>query len=319
MSDKWVLALDGSTGVCSAALLRAAVEGSEGSAGGARMDSESWTVAAHRNEPDGKAQARVLLRLIDEMLHEVGQDTFSLDAVVVGTGPGTFTGVRITVATARALSLSLAVPVLGVSTLGALAAGGALGADTRAGVVVSPQILMPVIDARRQQVFYGVYRRNEMTDAGGRVASRQTWVRTQPFEVCDRSEFAERAVAEAEGLGADPAAGCAIQVIGESESLVPGLHSGVVFRQTQVHAEWLVRGQGRLVEPESLLGGDRLFNWLEGLRLAGKSELRSTQQSRAAGTPGTPEAVKPVYVRPPDADIHITKMRDPWASTKIER
>ena len=31
-----------------------------------------------------------------------------------------------------------------------------------------------------------------------------------------------------------------------------------------------------------------------------------------AGDPGTPEAVRPIYVRAPDADLHITKMKDPW-------
>lgn len=74
-----------------------------------------------------------------EILSAAGLDARALTGVAVGTGPGSFTGLRIGVATARALALSLGVPVAGVSTLDALAAG-APGA-------------LPVIDARRGEIF----------------------------------------------------------------------------------------------------------------------------------------------------------------------
>jgi tRNA threonylcarbamoyladenosine biosynthesis protein TsaB len=74
-----------------------------------------------------------------ELMLQAGLEPQDLEALAVGVGPGSFTGVRIGLAAARGLGLALALPVAGVSTLDALAAG-APGA-------------VPVIDARRREVF----------------------------------------------------------------------------------------------------------------------------------------------------------------------
>jgi tRNA threonylcarbamoyladenosine biosynthesis protein TsaB len=85
------------------------------------------------------SRAATLLEDVDALLRQAGAHTRELGALAVGTGPGSFTGVRVGLATARGLALALGVPVAGVSTLDALAAG-APGA-------------LPVIDARRGEVF----------------------------------------------------------------------------------------------------------------------------------------------------------------------
>jgi tRNA threonylcarbamoyladenosine biosynthesis protein TsaB len=92
-------------------------------------------------EPVGERVSRPvsLLEDVDALLRRAGARESGLDGLAVGTGPGSFTGLRMGLATARALAFALDVGVAGVSTLEALAAGtsGAL----------------PVIDAKRREVF----------------------------------------------------------------------------------------------------------------------------------------------------------------------
>ena len=106
MGEKLVLALDGATSVCCAALLAKGRDREEG----------EERVVARRAERSGRGQARILLRQVDEMLDEVGAEPGDVAKIVVGVGPGTFTGVRVAVATARGLALGLGVPVYGSGT-----------------------------------------------------------------------------------------------------------------------------------------------------------------------------------------------------------
>jgi tRNA threonylcarbamoyl adenosine modification protein YeaZ len=83
--------------------------------------------------------ASTVLADADTLLREARLVPGDVSRVAVGTGPGSFTGIRIGLAAARGLSFALGVPVAGVSTLDALAAG-------------APEAV-PVIDARRREVF----------------------------------------------------------------------------------------------------------------------------------------------------------------------
>jgi tRNA threonylcarbamoyladenosine biosynthesis protein TsaB len=82
---------------------------------------------------------RSVLADLDLLLREAGCAPNEVDAIVVGTGPGSFTSTRIGLAVARGLALALGIPAAGVSTLDALAAG----ADDA----------LPIVDAGRREVF----------------------------------------------------------------------------------------------------------------------------------------------------------------------
>jgi tRNA threonylcarbamoyladenosine biosynthesis protein TsaB len=84
-------------------------------------------------------EARTMLEDVDELLDAADAAATELDALVVGTGPGSFTSTRIGLATGRGLALALEIPGAGVSTLDALASW-------------QPDAY-PVIDARRREVF----------------------------------------------------------------------------------------------------------------------------------------------------------------------
>ncbi len=91
-------------------------------------------VLAERRSRAARVLAEAHLMLVD-----AGRSPGELTRLVVGTGPGSFTGIRIGLATARGVALALDVPVAGVSTLAALAAGASAS--------------VPLIDARRREVF----------------------------------------------------------------------------------------------------------------------------------------------------------------------
>jgi tRNA threonylcarbamoyladenosine biosynthesis protein TsaB len=91
------------------------------------------------------AHARELMPAVAEVMRQAGVGFGDLEAIAVGVGPGTFTGLRIGIATARALASAGGLPLRPVSSLAALAEG--IDADLR----------LPVIDARRGEVFAAVY------------------------------------------------------------------------------------------------------------------------------------------------------------------
>ena len=107
------------------------------------------TVTERRDDPEPGARPQhsgALLALADDALTAAGVAYADLERVGVGVGPGGFTGLRIGVSTARALAQSLDVPLVGVSSLRALADGGPPG-----------EPVLAVLDARRGEAFVAAY------------------------------------------------------------------------------------------------------------------------------------------------------------------
>nr|MCR5357009.1 tRNA (adenosine(37)-N6)-threonylcarbamoyltransferase complex dimerization subunit type 1 TsaB [Lachnospiraceae bacterium] len=95
-----------------------------------------------------KTHSQTLVPMLDEIKSMTELDLDSIDAIAVAKGPGSFTGLRIGSATAKGLGLALNKPIVAVSTLEALAMN-AWGSD---------KIVCPIMDARREQVYTGLYR-----------------------------------------------------------------------------------------------------------------------------------------------------------------
>jgi tRNA threonylcarbamoyladenosine biosynthesis protein TsaB len=88
---------------------------------------------------------------VEEALGAAGAGWDDIERIAVGTGPGGFTGLRIGIATARALAQARDLPIIGVSSLAALAAGARVGDESGVGGGTAP--IVAVIDARRGEVF----------------------------------------------------------------------------------------------------------------------------------------------------------------------
>jgi tRNA threonylcarbamoyl adenosine modification protein YeaZ len=102
-------------------------------------------VAGERITLDARAHAETLTPNVVAAVTEAGLTMADLDAVVVGCGPGPFTGLRVGMATAAAYGHALDVPVYGVCSLDAI------------GVLTTGEVLV-VTDARRREVYWARYR-----------------------------------------------------------------------------------------------------------------------------------------------------------------
>ncbi|MBE5967759.1 MAG: tRNA (adenosine(37)-N6)-threonylcarbamoyltransferase complex dimerization subunit type 1 TsaB [Lachnospiraceae bacterium] len=98
-----------------------------------------------------KTHSQTLLPMLDEIVNMVELDLAKVDGIAVAAGPGSFTGLRIGSATAKGLGLALSKPIIPIPTLEGLAYN-LFGTD---------QLICPMMDARRNQVYTGLYECNQ--------------------------------------------------------------------------------------------------------------------------------------------------------------
>ena len=95
-----------------------------------------------------KTHSQTLLPMLDEVAKMIELDLSTIDAIAVAGGPGSFTGLRIGSATAKGLGMALSKELIHVPTVDAIAYN----------MVGSAELVCPLMDARRNQVYTGLYR-----------------------------------------------------------------------------------------------------------------------------------------------------------------
>lgn len=105
------------------------------------------------DDTEGMQHANRLAPFVERIMDELNRKEMKLDAVAVSIGPGSYTGLRIGLSLAKGLAFSLGVPLIGVDTLKILA----VKAMFRSMDWQGDEILVPMIDARRMEVFTAPY------------------------------------------------------------------------------------------------------------------------------------------------------------------
>ncbi len=95
-----------------------------------------------------ETHSKRLLLALDWLLRESGVSWEELDGLAISLGPGSFTGLRIGLGTIKGLAMATGKPLLGVPTLDGLAAQ----------LAFSPQLICPILDARKKEVYTALYR-----------------------------------------------------------------------------------------------------------------------------------------------------------------
>lgn len=135
MSEPLILLIETATTSCSVAL------------------SEGGKVIAVKEANERNIHASHITVFIGEVMNLSGKGYSDLQGVAVSKGPGSYTGLRIGVSTAKGLCYALGIPLISVNTLESMANG-----LMKSRNIVSSALLIPMIDARRMEVYTAIFR-----------------------------------------------------------------------------------------------------------------------------------------------------------------
>lgn len=135
--------------------------------------SKDGAIEYQLEDHEGMRHAEVLAPFVEKCMEELKRKEDKLDAVAVSIGPGSYTGLRIGLSLAKGVAFSRNIPLIGVSTLQILA----VKAMFRSFDFTGEELLVPMIDARRMEVFTGVYdfALNEVETPGPKILDEDSW------------------------------------------------------------------------------------------------------------------------------------------------
>jgi tRNA threonylcarbamoyladenosine biosynthesis protein TsaB len=160
----------------------------------------AFRVLREAHHPPGINHSVLLPRVIEALVQAEGLQLRDLSGLVVGTGPGSFTGLRIGIASLKGMAYALRLPLAGVSSLDALAHAAPAG----------PERLVPLLDARRGELYARVYRREagalvpegpHLCLSAAQLVAHLRGLGDGPWHLFGEGEAVARATLEA-GLGA---------------------------------------------------------------------------------------------------------------------
>lgn len=106
-------------------------------------------------EPAPRMHSRLLYPMLNSIMSEAGISPSQLDVVAFVNGPGSFTGLRIAAATAQGIGFACDIPLIGISTLQAMA--------QQAYTDKNQTLVLPIMDARMNELYLGCYQLNTQT------------------------------------------------------------------------------------------------------------------------------------------------------------
>ena len=172
-----IILIETSTALCSAAL------------------AEDGVITSYRESSAAKAHASLTAVFIKEMLEERGLEISDCDAICVSMGPGSYTGLRVGVSTAKGLCFGSGKPLIAVGTLETLVAQASTAVIPNEAEVSAYKYIIPMIDARRMEVYTAVFEPTVMSSSPTVMSSEAETSYRQITEtapmIIDETSFAD--------------------------------------------------------------------------------------------------------------------------------